>query len=117
MSANFSNPSATNHSKAMRPLDDVIPPGYAPAGLDDRACCCTARAVVQVVMPPTPARPHRTELLLCGHHYRVSRQALAAAGAAVRELPGIPENTAAWINLELHGSPAQVRSRVAGRGD
>ena len=22
-------------------------------------------------MPPTPARPHETELLLCGHHYRV----------------------------------------------
>jgi hypothetical protein len=39
--------------------------------------------VVRVVMPPTPARPHPVDLLLCGHHYRVSRAALAAAGAVV----------------------------------
>ena len=39
-------------------------------------------------MPPSPARPHQTELLLCGHHSRVSRQALAAAGARIRDLPG-----------------------------
>jgi hypothetical protein len=39
-------------------------------------------------MPATAHRPHRTELLLCGHHYRVSRQALAAANVAVIELPG-----------------------------
>jgi hypothetical protein len=38
-------------------------------------------------MPPIAARPHQTELLLCGHHYRVSRQALAAANATVTELP------------------------------
>jgi hypothetical protein len=37
--------------------------------------------VVRVVMPPAPARPHPVDLLLCGHHYRVSRDALAAAGA------------------------------------
>ena len=33
------------------------------------------QAAVLVVMPATTARPHETELLLCGHHYRVSRQA------------------------------------------
>jgi hypothetical protein len=49
---------------------------------------CVARAVVRVVMPPTGARPHETELLLCGHHYRVSRAALAAAHATVSDLPG-----------------------------
>jgi hypothetical protein len=38
--------------------------------------------------PVNAARPHRTELLLCGHHYRVIRQALAAANATVTELPG-----------------------------
>ncbi len=54
----------------------------------DRACCCVAKAVVRVVMRPAPGRPNETELLLCGHHYRVSRQALAAAGAQVEELPG-----------------------------
>jgi hypothetical protein len=38
-------------------------------------------------MPPTAARPHETEVLLCGHHYRVSRAALAAAHAVVSQLP------------------------------
>ena len=52
------------------------------------ACCCPANPVVRVIMPATAARPHRTELLLCGHHCRVSRQALAAANATITELPG-----------------------------
>jgi hypothetical protein len=64
--------------------------------------------MVQVVMPPSPARPHRTELLLCGHHYRAARGTLAAAAAAVRELPWISEGTAAWVRLESHESPAQI---------
>jgi len=59
-------------------------------------------------MPPTAARLHRTELLLCGHHYRVSRQALAAAGASVRELPWIPDSAAAWIHQDRYGHPAQI---------
>jgi hypothetical protein len=37
--------------------------------------------MVKVVMPPAPGRPHLVDLWLCGHHYRASRQALAAAGA------------------------------------
>jgi hypothetical protein len=48
---------------------------------------------VRVIMPATAARPRRTELLLCGHHYRVSRQALATANASVTELLG-PEGNA-----------------------
>jgi hypothetical protein len=52
-----------------------------PFVLADRACCCPARPVVRVVMPPAPARPHPVDLLLCGHHYRVSAAALTAAGA------------------------------------
>ncbi len=52
------------------------------------ACCCPANPVVRVVMPATAARPYPTELLLCGHHYRVSSLALAAAGATVSELVG-----------------------------
>jgi hypothetical protein len=35
------------------------------------------------------------DLLLCGHHYRVSRQALAAAGARVENLPGRADAAAA----------------------
>jgi hypothetical protein len=48
-----------------------------------RACCCPAKPVVVAVMPPAPGRDHATDLLLCGHHHRASREALAAAGAAV----------------------------------
>jgi hypothetical protein len=68
------------------------------ADLADRACCCPAQAMVRVILPPTATRPHETELLLCGHHYRASRQALAAAHAAVCELPWTPQDTAAWIH-------------------
>ena len=56
----------------------------------DRACCCTAKPVIVALMPATPARPHVTDLLLCGHHYRISRRALALAGAVVAEI-GEPE--------------------------
>ena len=47
------------------------------------ACCCPARPVVRVRIPPAPGRPHSVDLLLCGHHYRTSRAALAAAGAVI----------------------------------
>jgi hypothetical protein len=108
MNARSLNPSAGNDSATMRPLEDAIPPRQAPAGPTDRACCCLATAMVKVIMPPTPARPHRTDLLLCGHHYRVSRQALTAAGATVHELPWISDSTAAWLHLECHEYPAQT---------
>jgi hypothetical protein len=55
----------------------------------DRACCCSARPAVLAVMPPAPGRDHPTELLFCGHHYRESRSALAAAGAAVFDGQGV----------------------------
>ena len=50
--------------------------------LGDRACC-PARPVVRVLIPPASARPHSVDLLLCGHHYRASCAALAAAGAVI----------------------------------
>lgn len=53
--------------------------------------------MVQVVIPPAPARPHEIDLLLCGHHYRASRAALAAARAVVRALPDPSGEVAAWI--------------------
>jgi hypothetical protein len=55
----------------------------------DRACCCPARPVVLVVMPPGRSRPEPVDLLLCGHHYRVSQGALQAAGAAVYNRQGV----------------------------
>ncbi len=56
----------------------------------DRACCCPARPSVVAVMPAVPGRDHPTDLLLCGHHYRVSRRALAAAGAVILDRAGLP---------------------------
>jgi hypothetical protein len=65
-----------------RAADDLAGrPG--PPRLADRSCCCPARPVVRVLIPPVPARPHPVDLFLCRHHYMVSRAALAAIGAAV----------------------------------
>ncbi len=109
MNARFPHPSGRNNDNAASlPLDDAIPSRIATAGLADRACCCPAKPMVRVLMPPTAARPHETELLLCGHHYRASRQALAAARARVRGLPGTPGDAAAWIRVESHTAAAQV---------
>jgi hypothetical protein len=49
-------------------------------------------------MPLTQARPHDTDLLLCGHHYRASRTTLTATGAVVRALPDPSGEVAAWID-------------------
>jgi hypothetical protein len=95
MNARFLPPSARKDARvATRPPDDAIPSREVAGTL---ACCCPAWAMVQVVMPPTPARPYETDLLLCGHHYRASRTALAAAGAVVRALPDPSGEVAAWI--------------------
>lgn len=56
-----------------------------------QACCCSARPMFRVVMPPTASRVHEVELWLCGHHFRVSRKALAAAGAHVYPLGSSPD--------------------------
>jgi hypothetical protein len=54
----------------------------------ERACCCPAKPAVVVVMPGTAGRDHPTDLLLCGHHYRAARTALAAAGAMAFDQSG-----------------------------
>ena len=51
--------------------------------LGDRACCCPARPVVRILIPPTVARPRSVDLLLCGHHFRTSCAARAAAGEMI----------------------------------
>jgi hypothetical protein len=40
------------------------------------------------------------DLLLCGHHYRVSRQALMAARARIENLPGKADAAVAALLLE-----------------
>jgi hypothetical protein len=98
MNAKFSPSPATENNRAVRPgPDEAIVPGSSrvPGG----ACCCASKAAVQVIMPPSAARPHTTDLLLCGHHYRVSRRAMAAADATIRQLPDLPPDVAAWLDL------------------
>jgi hypothetical protein len=90
-------------TKPGGPPDDLPP---APAGFQgrwlklltsaSRACCCPARPAVVVLMPATPGRPHRTDLLLCRHHYRVSQKALTEAGALVLDPDDRPDVTRAW---------------------
>src|SRR5512135_3263173 len=101
MNARFRPSSAGRVEGAAGPFGATAWSGPA-ASPSDQACCCVARAVVRVVVPPTAARPHETELLLCGHHYRASRAALAAARATVAELPGSADADA-WF----HDGPAQ----------
>jgi len=97
MNARFRPSSADQVEGAPGLFDATASPGPT-VGLSGQACCCVARAVVRVVMPLTADRPHESELLLCGHHYRVSRAALAAAHATVSELPGTADDPDAWFH-------------------
>jgi hypothetical protein len=110
MNARIPSPSAARGASAAPtgPDDWGTWLSKEPSGAAGSACCCPARPAVRVIMPPCPARPHPTELLLCGHHYRVSRAALKAAKAIVRELPGTPGDIAAWIDVEQAGLPSRV---------
>jgi hypothetical protein len=77
--------------------EPALPPfEWGAARRAGRACCCPAKPAVIAVMPPSPGRAHPTDLLLCGHHYRVSRQALAAVGALVLDTDGLPVAELAW---------------------
>jgi hypothetical protein len=97
-----------NPSGYDRPQDDILPDSSV--WREDRACCCPAPPVVRVIMLPTPERRHSVDLLLCGHHYRVSRQALVAAYANVEDLPGKAEAAAAALLLEaVHPDHVEVR--------
>jgi hypothetical protein len=64
-----------------------------------RSCCCSAKSLIIALIPPAPGRPHQTDLLLCGHQYRASRAALAAAGATVMDIDGMPVNDDLWSQI------------------
>jgi hypothetical protein len=68
-----------------------------------RACCCPGRPVVTVLVPPSGSRTHVTDLLLCGHHFRVNRDTLRVAGATAYDQvgrkvlgPGMPNKPPNW---------------------
>ena len=72
------------------------------------ACCCSARPVVVALMPPVPGRQHRTELLLCGHHYRACKRALTAADATVVDMTGLPLGDYDWPEDWGSSTPGQA---------
>ena len=111
MNASFRQSPAGQAEGTAGLVDATAPHGPA-ASPTDQACCCVARAVVRVVMPPTAGRPHETELLLCGHHYRASRAALSAAHATVHELAGNFADPSAWFHGD-RSRPAQSPSPQA----
>jgi hypothetical protein len=88
------------------PQDDMLP--GSSSWREDRACCCPAPPVVRVIMPPTPQRQHSVDLLLCGHHYRVSSRALAAAQARIEDLPGKADAAEAALLGSAHRDHADV---------
>ena len=67
----------------VRPLDE---PRFTDPAIPSMSCCCPARPVVRVIMPPTADRAHSVDLWLCGHHYRASVAALLASGATIEDL-------------------------------
>ena len=67
--------------------------------MDDIACCCPSRPMVRVIMPRTAERANPGELLLCGHHFRLSQWNLAAAGAVAQTMRGDPAEQASELAL------------------
>ena len=84
-------PRFPHHSDALV----VVPDGAAAAAAERippsppefHACCCPGRPVVRVIMPASVTRPRPVDLLLCGHHYRVSQETITAAHGTVQVLP------------------------------
>lgn len=82
---------------AERPATFEPPPVYLPTRrYAGRACCCTAQPAVIALMPPAGDRQSATDLLLCGHHYRASKAALAAAGATILDMKGMRLADGEW---------------------
>lgn len=72
------------HPALSDPVQEWSP--AADPDVPSRSCCCPARPVVKVIMPPVPGRNNPVDLWLCGHHYRASCAALLAANARVEDL-------------------------------
>jgi hypothetical protein len=99
-------------TRAMRAelADDLAQLGR-PIAAHERACCCPARPVVTVRMPPTASRPYPIDLLLCGHHYRVSQAALRAACAAAYDRAGAAITGGASDHQHSRRKPAEAAPR------
>ena len=103
-------PRFSHHSEALVAVPDT---GGAPAAErvpepapEFRACCCPGRPVVRVIMPASATRPHPVDLLLCGHHYRVSQAAITAAHGTIAALPERSADAAAALLIKPAGPAA-----------
>jgi hypothetical protein len=74
----------SKHQEHNAPMPDRLT--FIDPSIPTKACCCPARPMVKVIMPPGPGRPHPVDLWLCGHHYRASIVALRLADAIVEDL-------------------------------
>jgi hypothetical protein len=92
-----SQPNRITNTLADHPVTPEPAAIYTPARRHSRrACCCPARPAVIAVLPPAGGRRAATELLLCGHHYRQSKQALAAKNATILDAVGYPLGSQTW---------------------
>lgn len=71
---------ATDASEFHYPWDEWLLDARVPTGAH-QADCCVAKAAYRIVLPACESRLRPTELLLCGHHFRASRDGLRRAKA------------------------------------
>jgi hypothetical protein len=94
-------PRFPHHSEALAVVPDSAAAAaaerIAPSQPEFHACCCPGRPVVRVIMPASVTRPSPVDLLLCGHHYRVSQEAITAAHGTVQVLPERSADAAAAL--------------------
>jgi hypothetical protein len=86
---------------------------FGPSRLAERSCCCPARPVVMVLIPPASARQHPVDLLLCGHHYLSSKAALAVVGAVVMDETGAIVDPAPVSEETCDSAPARTVPRAS----
>lgn len=104
MNTNFLRAKAPGRNEPAAPPETATQPAarcginWPAARQASRSCCCPARPAVVAVMPPAPGRPHQTDVLLCWHHYRASRQGLADAGATIVRMDGTPVAADVWAS-------------------
>ena len=75
----------------------------SPLDVAARGCRGPARPTVTVVMTSAASRLHPVELFLRGHHFRASRAALQAAGAAAYDKTGTPVITTGTRTADAPG--------------
>jgi hypothetical protein len=83
----------TQQGTRVPPVDALDEPGWPrlvwdAVGPTEEACCCPAKPAYQAVLPPADGRAEPVELLLCAHHYRVSRLELGRIGGAIYDSSG-----------------------------